>query len=304
VVRLGSVKAAASELGVSEAAVSMNVTALRKELGDPLFERAGSGIAFTPGGLRLASRANEMLGLQDRTRREVADASNGKRILRVAASSLFAEYAAAGLIEVFSRRADDLEVELSVVSADRLIGELTAMAADVTIGPHVTHLPDGVEQTPFLRYELLAVCGSTHRLARGSTGVDGELWNLGPSAAEEAGVGPEMLRRIGVPEERQRIFQSHAAALTEVRAGRGLGLALGFRFTEELRSGSLRRLDGRGLSGHGIWHLSTLGANRAPAAARELTRFITTPRATQAMLNGSGAGITHFKPRVHITLWS
>ena len=66
--RLGSVKAAAGGLGVSEAAVSMHVGQLRKEFGDPLFTRTASGLAFTPGGVRLASRAVEILGLQDRTR--------------------------------------------------------------------------------------------------------------------------------------------------------------------------------------------------------------------------------------------
>ena len=67
VVRLGSVRAAAEELGVSDAGVSMHVAQLRKELDDPLFVRAAAGIAFTPGGLRLASRAVEILGLQKQT---------------------------------------------------------------------------------------------------------------------------------------------------------------------------------------------------------------------------------------------
>ena len=71
VVRLGSVKAAAAELFVTEAAVSLHVGQLRKELGDQLFRRTSAGLAFTPGGLRLASRAVELLGLQDRTVLEV-----------------------------------------------------------------------------------------------------------------------------------------------------------------------------------------------------------------------------------------
>ena len=77
--RLGSSKAAAAELEVSEAAVSGHVAALRKELGDELFQRTGSGLAFTPGGLRLATRAVEILGLQDQTRSEVRAASAGQR---------------------------------------------------------------------------------------------------------------------------------------------------------------------------------------------------------------------------------
>ena len=38
--------------------------------------------------------------------------------------------------------------------------------------------------------------------------------------------------------------------------------------------------------------------------ASELIRFITTPRATQAMLRGSGVNLGHFRPSIHVTLWS
>lgn len=65
--RLGSVKKAALELDVSEAAVSLHVGKLRKLFDDPLFSRTATGLAFTPGGLRLAGRAAELIGLQDRT---------------------------------------------------------------------------------------------------------------------------------------------------------------------------------------------------------------------------------------------
>lgn len=71
VVRLGSVKSAAQELCVSEAAVSLHVGKLRKLFDDRLFSRTSSGLSLTPGGLRLASRAVELIGLQDRTLREV-----------------------------------------------------------------------------------------------------------------------------------------------------------------------------------------------------------------------------------------
>ena len=41
VVRLGSLRAAANALGISEPAVSQAIGALRESLGDPLIERAG-----------------------------------------------------------------------------------------------------------------------------------------------------------------------------------------------------------------------------------------------------------------------
>ena len=123
------------ELGVSDAAVSLHVAQLRKELGDQLFVRTSSGLAFTPGGLRLASRAAEMLGLQDRTILEVSQAAGGRRMLRVAASSLFAEHGAPGLIQLFTSRADDLDVELSVSRPEDFERLLLTRSADVAIGP-------------------------------------------------------------------------------------------------------------------------------------------------------------------------
>src|ERR1700684_1745377 len=91
VVRLGSVRGAAAELGVSDAGVSMHVAALREELDDPLFTRTGSGLAFTPGGLRLASRAVEILGLQKQTAIEVTEAAHGRRLLLTGASGRFGD---------------------------------------------------------------------------------------------------------------------------------------------------------------------------------------------------------------------
>src|SRR5207248_3024504 len=74
VARLGSVHAAAKALGVSEPAVSAAVAALRRDLGDDLFVRSGSGIALTAGGGRLAARAAEILGLAHQVRRELDEA--------------------------------------------------------------------------------------------------------------------------------------------------------------------------------------------------------------------------------------
>ena len=189
-VRLGSVKAAAKELGVSEAAVSMHVAQLRKEFDDVLFTRTASGLAFTPGGLRLASRAVEILGLQDRTAREVSQAGDGRRVLRVATSHLFAEHAAPGLIDLFAGRAADLEVELSVQPVSRFPVLLAGRTVDVAIGPASTAPLDGLVQLQFLLYDVVAVVRAGHPLAAGRHSVDQlrrQTWCLGPSAVERRG---------------------------------------------------------------------------------------------------------------------
>src|ERR1700757_2559073 len=109
VARLGSVKAAAAELGVTEPAVSVAVAALRKELGDELFVRDGRGIALTAGGRRLAALASEILGLAEQARRSVPDDPARPRQLRVAATGVVAEHIGP-LIDEFSARAQGLEI--------------------------------------------------------------------------------------------------------------------------------------------------------------------------------------------------
>lgn len=303
--RTGSVHAAAQELGVSDAAVSGHVAALRRELGDDLFHPTASGLAFTPGGLRLAARAIEMLGLQDRTRQEVSAAGQGRRNLRVATTSMFGEYAAPGLIELFTARANDLEFELIVQSSERFPDLLASHAADVTIGPSSGTPPEGITAKPFLKYQVVIVAAADHPLA-GRRPHAGELqqqeWFLGPSAAEPSGLTRRMLATWKVPETSQRIFQSHAAAIQEVLRGDGLALALGYAVADDVRAGRLVRIAGPGSAAETTWEAMALtGRSGEPAA--ELMRFIVTPRAIQAMIAGTGANVRHFRPSVHITLW-
>jgi len=301
VVRLGTVRAAAAELGVSEAAVSGNVGALRKELDDRLFHPSHNGLVFTPGGIRLAQRAVEMLGLQEQTRREVHDAHGGRRHLRIVASSLFAEYAAPGLIELFSTRADDLEVELVVDSSDRFDELLLSHTADVVIGPSSSTTLSGLTSTEFLRYGIVGVCSP--QVAAGD--LSRAQWHLGPSAVEPAGVTRTIVERMGVAEDNQRIYTSHAAALAKARNGRGVALVPKFVADRSTASSDELALIGdRRCAATGTWTARSWNGDRATNAARELMRFVTAPRAMQAMLAGSGARIGHFKPRVHITLWS
>ncbi len=306
VVRRGSVKSAAEELGTTESAVSMNLKQLRTELDDPLFTRTPSGLAFTPGGLRLASRAMEILDLQSRTVLEVSEAGSGRRLLRIASSEPFAEHAAPGLISLFTSRARDLDVELSVHPVPDFPHLLASRAVDVALGP-TGPVDDEVVQQPFLGYEVVVVAAPEHAVAQGGVGLDllpDQVWHLGPGAVAPAGETSGLLHRIGVPEQRQRIYQSDAAALAETRRGMGLAIAMGFTVREDLRRGRLVRIDAPRLSTGGSWATWVLAGGQRSSAGAELVRFVATPRATQAMLRGEGAGVGRFRPAVHVTLWS
>ena len=313
-VRLGSVHAAAAELGMSDAGVSMHVAQLRKELDDQLFARTAAGLAFTPGGLRLASRAIEILGLQQQTAIEVTEAAHGRRLLRIAASSAFAEHAAPGLIELFSSRADDLSVELSVHPAGQFRYLIESRAVDDALGPLGAGsstadggAANGLAIRPFLKYQLITVVKPDSPLATGTPTpamLREQQWMLGPSAGSVDGEIATMLRKLAIPEAQQRIFQSDAAACEEVQRVGGVTLTIGFAVAKDLSAGRLAQVKGPGLQVSGEWSAATLPpASRQPAVS-ELVRFITTPRCTQAMIRGSGVGVTRFRPKVHVTLWS
>ena len=306
VVRLGSVKLAAAHLEVSESAISLHIGQLRRELGDRLFTRTAAGLAFTPGGLRLASRAAEMLGLQDITVLEVSAAGHGRRLLRVGASSLFAEHAAPGLLDLFARRADDLDVELSVRDPLSFGSLLLTRRLDIAIGPQPPELDPAVASRPVMNFRVVVVAGPGHPLV-GVHPSPGRLreqtWLLGPSAAGGMGAVPALLRRLAVPEENQQIFQSQAAAIEEAKRGRGVAPALSFTVAPDVRNGHLVELDGPHAGLEAVWHALTL-ADGAPPAAAELARFASTPRAIQAMMRGTGVNVQRFRPSVHVTLWS
>jgi DNA-binding transcriptional LysR family regulator len=307
VVRLGSLRAAAAELGVSEPAVSAAVAALRQELGDPLFVRAGGGIAFTPGGRRLAVHAEEIVGLADQARREIASAGAS---LRVVATADFAEHAAGALLDAFTRRLPGCEVDLTVLDGAELPDALVRRVADVALGPRSAAGSDGgLDAVPFLRYQRILVAAPHHPLgvadpAPSLSAALRQVWLTGPAGLEELSEEGRWLARQPMWPDLVR-FPTETAAVDAARAGNGVMLALGHVVRADLRQGTLVRSPLPGTPVQGLWYATVLGRGRASVAARALQEYVTTPGATAAMLAPPGAAPhTPRRPPVHVTLWS
>ena len=174
-----------------------------------------------------------------------------------------------------------------------------ASAADAADNPIVVR--------PFLNYQILTVTAPGNPLASRSPNaalLREQQWMLGPSAGSVDGEIAAMLRDLAIPESQQRIFQSDAAALEEVQRVGGVTLAIGFTVGKDLSAGRLVQVKGEGLQVSGEWCASTLTPAARQPAVSELIRFITTPRCTQAMIRGTGVGVTRFRPKIHVTLWS
>jgi DNA-binding transcriptional LysR family regulator len=309
VARLGSVKAAAQALGVSEPAVSGAVASLRRDLGDELFVRAGGGISLTAGGRELTAVAAEMLGLADQARRAVREARGEAVSLRIAATAMVAEYVAVPLLDAFTRRNPHVDVSLGVEEAASFGQLLADRRADVVLGPRPAGAPAGrTESVPVLRYRVLAVAGREHRLAGQRdlqpAAVADERWLVGPAGVQPLGTMAAYFGHLRLQPE-VITFASHAAALAAVAAGEGIGLAIAHTVTDELARGSLVQLDLADSPFDRLWHATALPPGRRSPAAWSLWRFVTTPEAVQAMLARSrGVPEGRFRPAVYVTLWS
>src|SRR3954470_11876 len=244
VARLGSLRAAAAELGVSEPAVSSALGALRNDLGDPLFVRAGGGIELTPGGRALAAHARQIVGLAGRARREGAAATSTTGRLRVLASAACEEQAAGALVDAFTARVPGAAVDVVRGDAAGMAAALAEDGCDLALGVRPAARPgQGVVPVPFLRYERVLVAGPGHRLATriGPVTPDevlAERWLTGPAGLEE---GSEEHRWVAALRTRPELVRqdSECAALAAVRSGAGLMLALTHVVRAELRRGEL-----------------------------------------------------------------
>jgi DNA-binding transcriptional LysR family regulator len=101
VVASGSVQAAAANLGYTPSAVSQHVTALQRETGLTLFERAGRGLRATAAGLLLADQADAILDRIGEAEAVVADLRAGRT--GTLSLSYFASVGAAWLPRVVRR---------------------------------------------------------------------------------------------------------------------------------------------------------------------------------------------------------
>jgi DNA-binding transcriptional LysR family regulator len=303
VARLGSVKAAAAELSVTEPAVSVAVSALRKELGDDLFVRSGRGIALTPGGRRLAALANEILALAAQAQRELK--GSDPLGLRVVATHVVAEHIGP-LIELFGAREDALEIAVETGDGASFAEALEHRRADIALGPNPG--ADRVASAPFLRCRLILVAAPSHPLAasRGIAPSDlaAQRWLVGQPELDPTTATGLFLARHGL-EPAATTYSSGAAAIAAAAAGEGIALTPAHSVVDEVRRRALVRLDVRGTPVVEMWHASTLGLGRALPAALAFQRFATTPEATQAISSGrAGAVSERARPKVHVTLWS
>jgi LysR family transcriptional regulator, low CO2-responsive transcriptional regulator len=305
VARLGSVKAAAEVLGVSEPAVSGALAALRQHLNDPLVARGPGGMELTPGGQRLLPIASQMVNLAADATDAIRRAQGAPELLRVVATSTVAEHVARPLITAFTARHGPVEATLGVTTATEMPALLLERLADVGLGPRLS----GLDSRPMMRHRLVVVAGRGHPLAPAARvdlpALARQDWLVDASGADAATEVGRLLGRLAVPPQRIRVFPSLGAAWAAAAENEGVAPGIGHLVAHDVEAGRLTVLPVEGTPVDLLWHATTLPADRRTPAATKLRRFLDSPEAMQAMHRADASvPVTRFRPPVYVTLWS
>ena len=130
----GSVRAAAEDLVVTQAAVSASIAALQKSLGVALVTPDGRGLRLTDAGASYARYARRILGLLDEAGRAAVAAADPERgELRIAAVTTAAEQIVPGILGGFRRRHPQTGVRLEAGNRDRVRSLLDRHQVDLVL---------------------------------------------------------------------------------------------------------------------------------------------------------------------------
>lgn len=304
VARLGSVKAAADALSVSEPAVSQAIAALRKYLGDPLLIRGGSGMVMTAGGHRLITIASQMVALGAEAEAAVRSANGAPEPLRLVAPSMATEFVVGPLAEAFGTRSGGrIEVASGVAATSEMAALVSQRLADLALGPDLSaERFMGLVSEPIFRSQMVVLGAPGSRLR----GTPSEwTWLVDSEAADSGTDVARLLSGLGVPEHRQRVFPNQTAAWDAAAGGAGVAPALAHLAVHRTRRHELAVVDLPGTPMEVVWFATTLAVERRSPAAGSMRHFLSTPEAMK-LFRSPGAGIppSKFKPPVYVTIWS
>ncbi len=300
VARLGSVRAAADVLGVSEPAVSQALTALRSQFNDQLIVREGSTMVLTAGGSRLLSLASQMVALGAEAQAAVRSAKGAPAQIRLLATSTIAEFIATPLVEAFVGRFNGFDPTAAVATAAEMHALLPNRLADIALGPNLTG--EGLVSEPLMRCRLVVVA------APGFNAVGHPSrwpWLVDASGTDPASDTGRLLHRLRVGEDRIMVFPNQTAAWSAAADGAGVAPAVATLVAPQLRRGDLRAVPTGTDPVTAIWYVTTLTPDRRSEGARRLRNFLSTPDAMQLMCApGRGVPPSRFRPPVYVTIWS
>ena len=277
VARLGSVSRAASELHLTQPAVSIQLKLLEESAGAPLLEREGRGVRLSAAGEVMADYAARILDLW----REAGDEMAAQRgvfsgTLRVGAVTT-AEYLLPPLLVAFAALNPDVKVKLRVGNRDEIVSMLGGQEVDIAI---MGRPPGELKTTAvaFAKHPMAFLAAPQHPLMsqRKITLADLAGANL---LVRERGSGTRTtLERLhkdaGVPRRSGSEMSSNEAIKQMCAAGFGAAFLSLHTCGLELEAGLLALLPMAGNPLEREWFAMHLATRRLPQVASAFKQFL------------------------------
>jgi LysR family transcriptional regulator, low CO2-responsive transcriptional regulator len=292
----GSVRAAAEELVVTQAAVSASLAALQKSLGVALVTPDGRGLRLTDAGTSYARYARRILGLLDEAARAAAAAADPERgELRIAAVTTAAEQIVPAILGAFRRRHPQTGVRLEAGNREHVRSLLDRHRVDLVIGgrpePGWDVVVHGVRP-----HELVVVAAPELAAASPAGGREGGADVPGVDAPQRDAPGllpwlahqTWLLREPGSGTRASTntlladldispltlMVGSNVAIRESAQVGLGVTLLSRDAVATELAAGQLAELPVPGTPLHRDWYLVAHPGRLPPAAARLVTHAL------------------------------
>jgi DNA-binding transcriptional LysR family regulator len=285
----GSVRAAAEELVVTQAAVSASVTALQKSLGVALVTPDGRGLRLTDAGASYARYARRILGLLDEAARAAAAAADPERgELRIAAVTTAAEQIVPAILGAFRRRHPQTGVRLEAGNRDRVRSLLDRHQVDLVLGGRpepawdvVVHAVRPHELVVVAAPELAAAARAGNREgATAGAEADGLLawlarqtWLLREPGSGTRASTDTLLADLDIS-PLTLMVGSNVAIRESAQVGLGVTLLSRDAVAAELADGKLAEIPVPGTPLHRDWYLVAHPGRLPPSAARLVTHAL------------------------------
>ena len=247
----GSIRAAAQQLYVTESAVSAAVTALARELGVALVERAGRGVRLTPAGAVYATYARQILGLLEQGRAAARGEDDpGQGRLRLAAVTTAADQILPALLASFRTAWPKVDIALEVGPSRKIWSSLAAHEADLVLaGRPPSHIPAQVLAAR--PNELIVVTSPTVAFDLATT-----PWIMRePGSGTRATAEAYLAGRHASPPI--LVLGSNGAVVAGAAAGLGAAMVSRDAVRDELTAGRLVEIDAPGTPLDRPWHAAS-----------------------------------------------
>lgn len=273
--RLGSVTAAAAEVGLSQSAASQSLAELESALDGALFDRAGRRLLLNARGEALRGRAVELLERAQAAEQALRGDQAVHRRLVIAASRTIGASVLPSLLGRYLRDQPGLRLQLWVRNSAEVVEELRSFRADLGFVEGGAITPE-LRALPWRGDRLVLVAAGQAQPPAQLTPQDlaAARWVLREPGSGTRAVVDRAFAGIGVQPQIALEVDQPEAQMAAVAAGAGWGILSEHLAAEALRRGELRLLHAPSLELRRVFHAVVHASRYLSPALRALAQAL------------------------------